>query len=346
MFGGCPQRSRRLRLVKPIAPLDAVRVTEPDDLVAGELIPALTRQSWSDFLEARVLRLLGMANGNARGFGNASGANTARPNARLAGAVRSLSITPRAGYGAGGVNASAADMARWLRLLLAGGEIDGTKLVDASVVGAMMTPQTIMRPMVWMPGANFATYGLGWFLHDYRGRKVAQHGGNAEGWSAVVGLIPDAKLGVAVLANMNGSGLPHALMFRTFDTYLGEPVTDWSGRFLVAERKTVAAAPAPATVSNAQPAALERYAGAYDHPAYGLARVVLESGRLVFRYGPQTVGDLAFERGDTFRTDWREDSLRVLTGRPALSFRTGAAGIEAFVLELADDKIEFVRIAQ
>ena len=26
--------------------------------------------------------------------------------------------------------------------------------------------------------SHFMTYGLGWFLQDYRGRKIVHHGGN------------------------------------------------------------------------------------------------------------------------------------------------------------------------
>lgn len=81
----------------------------------------------------------------------------------------------------------------------------------------------------------------------------------------------------------------------------------------------------------------------YQHPVYGAARVTVEHGRLVLRYGPRVTGRLAFERENVFRADWLDDSLRVVTGRPAIRFRNGAVGIDAFVLELADDKIEFVR---
>jgi CubicO group peptidase (beta-lactamase class C family) len=350
MFGGYEplEIMRRLRFVKPIAPL-RTQFTYQNQmyLVAGELIPALAGRSWSDFLEERLLKPIGMTDGNARGFGGAPGTNVATPAARLDGAVRSLTVTPRPGYGAGGVNASAADLSRWLRLLVAGGTIDGTKLLDPAVVGAMTSSQTIARPMAWTPGANFATYGLGWFLHDYRGRKVAQHGGSAEGWSAAVGLLPDAKLGVGIVSNMNGSALPYALMFRVFDACLGEPATDWSARFLELERRSTAGAPsAPANSVPASAPPLEPFAGAYGHPVYGTARLTVEGGRLVFRYGPQMTGHLAFERDDVFRADWLQDSLRVLTGRPVIRFRRGAAGIDGFVLELADGKIEFVRVAE
>jgi CubicO group peptidase (beta-lactamase class C family) len=346
MFGGYDNAEivRRLRFIKPIAGLRAQFTYQNQMyLAAGELIPALTGQSWADFVEARILTPAGMTDGNARGFGHSVGDNVARPHAMIDGEVRTFVPTPRPPYGAGGLNASAADLGRWLRLLLGGGLLDGARVVDANAIGAMTSPQTVARPTVWTPGASFAAYGLGWFLHDYRGHKVAQHAGNAEGWSAVVGLLPDQHLGVAVMSNLNGTLLPHALMFRTFDAYLGDPVRDWSAEWLEAERKLRSALATKAQAPDIPVPPLSPYAGTYEHPAYGTVRVINENGRLMFHYGPQTTGDLSFVKADTFALQWRDVGLRVLTGRPAARFRTGSAGVEALVLEVGDDKIEFAK---
>ena len=63
------------------------------------------------------------------------------------------------------------------------------------------------------PEAHFLNYGLGWFLHDYRGRKVVEHGGAIDGMRAQVAMMPEEKLGLVVLTNMNGSILPLAIMY-------------------------------------------------------------------------------------------------------------------------------------
>jgi CubicO group peptidase (beta-lactamase class C family) len=256
--------------------------------------------------------------------------------------MRQIAPAARAPYGAGGVNASAADLSRWLRMIIAGGTIDGTRVVDANVIAAMLAPQTVARQTIWTPGANFVAYGLGWFLHDYRGHKVAQHAGSAEGWSAVVGIVPDQRLGVAVVSNLNSTILPHAVLFRVIDSYLGDPVRDWSAQWLEAERKARAAQSAPPPPAAAAPVP-DAYVGVYEHPAYGAARVTIEQGGVVLRYGPQVAGDLRFVKDDAFSVEWRDVSLRVLTGRPVIRFRRGATGVDAITLELADDRIEFVR---
>lgn len=69
----------------------------------------------------------------------------------------------------------------------------------------MWSPQTII-PLDSIterlrPSTHFQAYGLGWSLSDYRGRKLVAHGGAIDGFRAVVGLVPEERLGVVVLSN-------------------------------------------------------------------------------------------------------------------------------------------------
>jgi hypothetical protein len=61
------------------------------------------------------------------------------------------------------------------------------------------------------------THGLGWFQQDYEGRAVDFHTGSIDGMVAIIGLIPDERLGVYVLANADHVEFRHALMLTVFD---------------------------------------------------------------------------------------------------------------------------------
>src|SRR2546421_13000833 len=65
-------------------------------------------------------------------------------------------------------------------------------------------------------------------ITDYRGLQVDQHGGGIDGMVSLVAMIPEKKLGVVLLSNMEGQQLTTALAFRIFDAYLGAPARDWS----------------------------------------------------------------------------------------------------------------------
>ena len=42
-------------------------------------------------------------------------------------------------------------------------------------------------------------YGQGWFISDYRGHHLVEHGGNIDGFSALVSLLPEENTGVVAL---------------------------------------------------------------------------------------------------------------------------------------------------
>jgi hypothetical protein len=92
-------------------------------------------------------------------------------------------------------------MAQWLRLMLAGGEFEGQRLVSDSGFQALVSPQ---NPV-------FSQYGLGWFISDRNGHKVVSHGGNASGFESQVFIVPDQRLGFVLLTNVFASSLRGAV---------------------------------------------------------------------------------------------------------------------------------------
>src|SRR5262249_13912143 len=137
---------------------------------------------------------------------------------------------------AGSINSTVTDMAQWVRLQLGSEAVAKTKVVGKLALKEMHTPQTVV-PLDGVrekmnPETHFMTYGLGWFLQDYRGKKVVQHGGNIDGMTAQVALVPEEKLGLVVLSNHGKTMLPTVVMYRVLDAYLGAPPRDWSADML------------------------------------------------------------------------------------------------------------------
>ncbi|HSH45344.1 MAG TPA: DUF3471 domain-containing protein, partial [Longimicrobiales bacterium] len=252
---------------------------------------------------------------------------------------------------AGSINSSAAEMAEWLKLLLADGVAAGDTLIRPATLEEIFTPHTLRAAPAdtLFPAVNFSGYGLGIGIQDYRGRKALVHTGGIDGMLSMVGLLPELDLGVVVLTSVTErNNLFTALVYSVFDRYLAaqgvdvSPVRDWSQALLTrqaeqreraerAQREAEAA-----TVSGTEPSrALELYTGTYRHPMYGDATVSLEGGRLVLRRGPAFVGDLEHHHFNTFRADWRAAGLGSalvtfgldFTGRPA---RLDVDGFDTF----------------
>lgn len=200
--------------------------------------------------------------------------------------------------GAGGIYSTAEDMGQWLRFQLNGGVHNGRRLLAERHLRETHTPQMLLRPEgIWayyFPATTtrFTTYGLGWFVHDYRGVVCVSHGGTLSGIRAQCMLVPDAKMGVCVLANLRPSLFTEAIARSILDRLLGLPPIDWikickeQMLYFDFQNALTLQRRANARKSNTHPTLpLAHYCGSYVQPAYGSAEVRLEQDQLHLRWG-------------------------------------------------------------
>lgn len=90
---------------------------------------------------------------------------------------------------AGGMAATATDMARWMRFLLNGGELDGVRLLSADTHAAMWTRGFSDRP----EGADLAH---GFIDSPHRGLRTLGHAGGTAAFLTNMVLVPELGLGV------------------------------------------------------------------------------------------------------------------------------------------------------
>ena len=123
-----------------------------------------------------------------------------------------------------------------------------------------------------------------------------------------------------MLVNEDHAELRHALMMRTFDTYLGGTNRDWSTDLrqlydsLDRQADSAQRAEDATRVPNATPALpLDRYVGTYRDSLYGTFVVRLDGQRLVGRLG-SSLGDLEPWGYDAFRLrvrDWTRATILI-----------------------------------
>jgi CubicO group peptidase (beta-lactamase class C family) len=323
-------------------------------LAAGQIVQALTGRTWDEVVDGRFFTPLGMTRSvtSVRSIDGVE--NVASPHWEIDDEVQVVPWRDIDNIGpAGSIISSVAEMDEWLKLHLAGGSYGGVEIVGEATLGETHRPHTIipLQPpwSLMAPEAHFLTYGMGWFLSDYRGRKAVAHGGNIDGMSALVGMLPEEGLGVVILTNMNGTFLPYALMHRVFDHYLGAPeggMRDWSEEMAASFAELEAAAEAQAEETREARAegtspslALEAYAGTYRHPMFGDLTLSLEGGGLVARRDSAWVGDLEHWHYDTFRIDWRDATM----GEQLMTVRLDAMG-EPVAVELQGSEGVFERV--
>ncbi len=153
---------------------------------------------------------------------------------------------------AGFLRSTVTDLLHYLEAYLQGGRAPGGRVLSEAGIARMLEPQVAMTPGQY--------YGYGWMVWpDFHGHRLVEHGGSLKGIAAALGMVPDAGLAGAALANLQGgpsghvllAGLGHALgrplaVYRRAFPDQGHPVTnlpDYVGeyrsgendRFLVAQ---------------------------------------------------------------------------------------------------------------
>ncbi|HEX8847535.1 MAG TPA: serine hydrolase [Pyrinomonadaceae bacterium] len=184
---------------------------------AGEIVARAQRTTWDKFIETRIFKPLGMKDSNttvaatlkAHDYSLGYDYNTETKETRN---LPMREIGPAAP--AGSINSSARDMAQWVRLMLGEGVFGSKRLVSEKSFKELVAPQNKV-------GGN-VHYGLGWFLRDWNEHKVVEHGGNIDGFNALVALMPDQKLGFVLLSNISGSPLGRDAMEIIWSNIIGK----------------------------------------------------------------------------------------------------------------------------
>ncbi len=308
-------------------------------LAAGEVVSEVSGTRWDTFVERRLFDPLGMERSSTSVDSLEGMANVASPHEEIDGEVRPVPWRDIDNIGpAGSINSSVAEMARWVRLQLDEGVFGGDTLISAGAVEEMHAPQTLIEPDSPMRQAlgargHFLAYGLGWFLHDYEGVKIVEHGGAIDGMRAQVAMVPEEDLGMVLLTNRGGTSPVTPLMYRIVDAYLDVPETDWSTRFkaiadsMEAEGEKRERELREARKEGTSPSLdLAAYAGTYADSLYGEVEVREEGDGLSVAYH-SLEADLEHWHLDTFRAAWRNPLVaqQGLSGS-LLTFRLDARG--------------------
>ncbi len=317
---------QRLRFIKPATSFrSAYAYDNVLYQVAGELIEAVSGQRWEEFMTSRILAKVGMTQSNVS-HADMSGPDVATTHAEVNGVVRPIApFTGESTNPAGGINATAEDMAKWMIVQLDSGKLAGGVHLfgpaTARELWRIVTPLTANPPpaeLAWTR-ANFRGYALGVNVTEYQGRKILTHTGGLPGYVSQVTMLPELRLGIAVLTNQESSAAFQSITSRVIDGYLGLPPHDYPAIFAKLEQAALAevrAADAAAVVrrdSTSGPSLPPAsYAGTYTDAWYGDVTITAEQGKLVMRFShtPGLVADLVHWQHDTFVARWRDRELR------------------------------------
>ncbi|MES2293570.1 MAG: serine hydrolase [Pseudomonadota bacterium] len=326
-------------------------------IVAGALVEAVSGQSWEDFVTQNILQPVGMRDAHINY--DKTAANEVALHARTDGAFLGAGHQAVLGRStaqplapAGGINASAEDLARWMNVQLARGKLpDGKALFSLEQANAMWEPVVVVPPEgprhVPQLKPDMQDYALGWYVEQYHGHRIVRHTGAVGGALASLYLIPEKNLGIAVTINSEDGMAMVAVLFHLIDAYLGVPPTDWitvlnESQIQTAQKTAaaMAAMPKAEAARGGKPSlALGAYAGKYQDPWYG-GMTIRDKGQgklwITFDRTPGMEGALEPVSGDKFRTRWTDKSIEDATVDFAVKNGRIAGATMAVISPIAD----------
>ena len=180
--------------------------------IAAYVVEKITGQTFEDYARVHVLDPLGMESSTfhfpqdadllAKGY-EADGVSEA--------GYDHIIVRP-----SGGLNSSSREMARYLRMMINRGTLDGVRLLAPETITRMETPTTTLAARV---GFTYG-YGLGNFTSIVNGHLFHGHNGGITGFASTSAYSSDLGVGFFASINKPGGGL------QDIATLLGEHLTE------------------------------------------------------------------------------------------------------------------------
>ncbi|HBN09945.1 MAG TPA: serine hydrolase [Cyanobacteria bacterium UBA8530] len=297
----------RIRYQKPVTPFrTAYAYQNLLFTAAGEASARLAGKEWPDLLKERLFDQLGMSRTGGRLSDFLKETNRCSPHILIEGImVPQEPDNDEIHAPAGGIHSSIRDLSRWLSLQVNGGTFGEKRVIDEKALLETHAAQIPIRSNL--------SYAMGWEVETKEGHKIVHHGGDfARGNSTLLYLMPEEKIGLAVLTNSfpEGHALASSLSQTLFDlVFKGKCEQDhWAENKAALDEALKGSILDPyehlpvRPASPRAPQALSTYAGEYRNDYFGSVRVEAAGlGLCVFLGKDPTPMTLVPWDGDTFQ---------------------------------------------
>jgi len=261
-------------------------------MAAGFLVGYQAQTSWEEFVQSRILNRLGMERTCFTIKALTSYSDYALPYALVKGTLYPIPYCPvEPVCPAGGINSSLREMLLWVKMHLNQGAIGKTRLISEDSLNEMYTPQVVQPEPSDYPELTQPCYGLGWSIRHFHGIRVINHNGVIDGFTSKIALVPEQKLGILILNNLNTSILPEVMAWSILERFMVQNPVDWNQRYQekwnkrAQEKKQREEDRNKEKVKGTRPShRLADHTGIYENPGYGKLEVILQGCGLMIKF--------------------------------------------------------------
>ena len=209
-------------------------------LTAGLAMEHVAGKTWENLVTERILKPLDMKHTNFTVADLQRTMNFASPYLEKEEKLKKMKFLNLTPIGpAGSMNACVTDLCHWVQMLLAGGVYKNQTLINPATLQELFSPQVIVPGVPEAKETFLYSYGIGWLVLSYRGRCLVSHDGVSDGFTSVVAMLPNEKVGLVILSNRNMSSYPRIVSLHLIDRILGLPFINWMQEGLEGLKKIV-----------------------------------------------------------------------------------------------------------
>jgi CubicO group peptidase (beta-lactamase class C family) len=320
-------------------------------MTAGYLAGQIAGRNWEALVAERIFEPLDMSRSNFSVEDSQKDDDFAYPHTEIDDVLKQIDFRNIDEIGpAGSINSSVEEMIRYVQLHMNKGKLGEEQLLSSNNAEQMQMPQMAMRGTIQYDELGHTSYGMGFFVTSYRGRKLVHHGGGIDGFISLLSFMPSENVGMIVLTNKSGNNpVPTIVTRGVYDRVLELDPVDWVGRTKEQQAEGEDSEQEGEEESGQVEGTslshdLEAYVGNYSHPAYGVVNIEANGDGLAATFNDMAV-QLKHFHYDVFEI--AEDPMVPVSGVKVM-FRYDRQGdIEELhvPLEPAVDDIIFKRVA-
>ncbi|XP_046544442.1 uncharacterized protein LOC124254642 isoform X2 [Haliotis rubra] len=275
--------AKRFRFLPEVQPFrDALEYNNWPYALLGRIVEVLSGESFTETLEKRIFKPLGMNQSRVLGktiTPNATG--MAKPYFFV---ENKLTLTDPSiydihpGEAAGAIASSAEDMAKWMHFLLKQGVTeDNFMLVNPlTLAGAFQAIESVVdglamsKPAYPVMDLKYG-YGYGWYISTYRGYKQIMHTGDLISYLSSLVLYPDLDIGIFISASGAGT-MDEQTAERLISFYISDILTDdqpWLNSSTACAFPVLSPSQNNSDVTNSEVECLDCYVGKYGDYLFG-----------------------------------------------------------------------------
>ncbi|MED4240971.1 serine hydrolase, partial [Priestia megaterium] len=275
------------------------------------MVEEITNQTWEQYVTEHILQPLHMEDTNFSVTTSQEKDDHALPYIEKNEDIVKVPFRNIDTVGAAGcINSNIEDMAKWVLFHLKQGKVGEHELITPDMLQQMYQPHIPIPddPLLSTSETTLNCYGLGWFISAYRGYKVIHHGGNIDGFSALVSFIPQENIGLVILTNTGTTLLPSYLANQIYDELLGLDTIDWHKRAIedttkFKEMMKDLDKPLPQVKETTPTHGVDEYTGIFEHPAYGKIEVYKQNDTLYLKWESLDI-EMKHHHYNMFTTKW------------------------------------------